>query len=316
VTPVVQAGPAGAPGATAEATAASAPSAKDAARLKDLAAEFESMLLGQMLRTMRESGSWKDEAEGEGDTFGGGALFETLDAELSRHLSKAQGFGLAGTLMPQLMAMRGIATAGTDAAASASTLPGTRPTALPSTLPTTLPTTAAPGLVSSVPGIAGVGVAEGGGATVSPLDSGRTVTSAFGWRRDPFTGGATYHRGVDLRAAYGEPVSAMAGGRVVFAGAQGGYGNTVVLEHANGVRSRYAHLSSILVDQGGEVAAGDSIGRAGRSGRATGTHLHFEVTQDGRPIDPAQAGMAPLKPERVVADLGVGQEPSGRQGAQ
>lgn len=261
------------------------------------------MLLGQMLRTMRESGSWKE--EGEEDGFGADALFETLDAELSRHLSKAQGFGLAGTLMPQLMGMRGAVTPG-DAEGPVASQP---PTALPVT-----PQALTPALVSGASVAAWPTPGVAAGETVSPLDSDRTVTSAFGWRRDPFTGGATYHRGVDLRAAYGEPVSAMAGGRVVFAGAQGGYGNTVVLEHANGVRSRYAHLSSILVGQGTEVAAGDSIGRAGRSGRATGTHLHFEVTQDGRPVDPERVGLAPLKPERMVADLGVGQDPSGRQG--
>lgn len=286
---VVQTGSAGAPRV---ADAAAAPSAQEAARLKDLAAEFESMLLGQMLRTMRESGSWKEEGDDQG--FGADALFETLDAELSRHLSRAQGFGLAGTLMPQLTTMSGAAAPGEAGASMA-----------------VAPVALAPVSLQPPAGALGAGPEDD---ARSPLEPGRAVTSAFGWRRDPFTGGATYHRGVDLRAAYGEPVSSMAGGRVVFAGVQGGYGNTVVVEHSNGVRSRYAHLSSILVGQGSEVAAGDSIGRAGRSGRATGTHLHFEVTQDGRPIDPAPAGLAPLKPERMVADLGVGQDPSGRQG--
>jgi murein DD-endopeptidase MepM/ murein hydrolase activator NlpD len=312
VNPVVQPAPgAGAAGAASK-PETSAPSAHEAARLKDLAAEFESMLLGQMLRTMRESGSWKDENE-DGDGFGGSALFETLDAELSRHLSKAQGFGLAGTLMPQLVSMTGSA-----ASRAVSALPDPQATTSPAA-----GRTAAPALASTVASIvANAGALDSApGAPPSALDAldaadhDRAVTSPFGWRRDPFTGSATYHRGVDLRAAYGEPVSAMAGGTVVYAGTQGGYGHTVVVEHANGVRSRYAHLSSILVDQGSEVTAGDAIGRAGRSGRATGTHLHFEVTQDGRPIDPAQAGIAPLKPERVVADLGVGQEPS-RQGGQ
>ena len=91
---------------------------------------------------------------------------------------------------------------------------------------------------------------------------------------------------MDLRAAYGEPIGAADAGTVVFAGEQGGYGQTVVVEHADGVRTRYAHLSSVTTEVGAEVKAGEAIGRAGRSGRATGTHLHFEVTQNGRPIDP------------------------------
>jgi murein DD-endopeptidase MepM/ murein hydrolase activator NlpD len=112
------------------------------------------------------------------------------------------------------------------------------------------------------------------------------VTSAFGWRRDPINGATKFHKGVDLRAAYGEEVRAAADGKIEFAGIQGGYGQTVVVEHANGVRTRYAHLSATDVREGDTVAAGQPIGRAGKSGRATGTHLHFEVTAHGRAIDP------------------------------
>ncbi len=293
------------PGAIGDAIARPAriddrPAASDAARLKELSAEFESMLLAQMLRTMREAGSWKEEGDGEG--LGADALLDTLDAELSRHLARAQGFGLDKTLVPQLLH-----SPADGEAAGATAGPGVAPGA-----------PAAPALSVGV----AMGPADTAGASTRAVavadvgvDLDRTVTSPFGWRRDPFTGGLTYHRGVDLRAAYGEPVAAMAGGRVVFAGEQRGYGQTVVVEHADGVRSRYAHLSSILVAGGAEVAAGASIGRAGRSGRATGTHLHVEVTQDGHPIDPVRSGLAPLKPERVVADLGVGRDPSGRRRA-
>ena len=113
------------------------------------------------------------------------------------------------------------------------------------------------------------------------------VTSAYGWRRDPINGTAAFHRGVDIRAAYGDDVSAAAAGRVVSAGEAGGYGTTVVLEHDNGTRTRYAHLSSALVREGEHVQAGQLIGRAGSSGRATGPHLHFEVLdRNGVPLDP------------------------------
>ncbi len=115
------------------------------------------------------------------------------------------------------------------------------------------------------------------------------MTSEFGWRRDPFTGHAKFHQGVDLRAAYGQEVQAAGSGRVVFSGEQRGYGTTVVVEHANGTRSRYAHLSAALVSKGERVDSATPVGRAGHSGRATGTHLHFEVTDaDGHPLPPAQ----------------------------
>jgi murein DD-endopeptidase MepM/ murein hydrolase activator NlpD len=113
------------------------------------------------------------------------------------------------------------------------------------------------------------------------------VTSPFGWRPDPFTGEARFHRGVDLKAAYGEDVAARAPGRAISAGSEGSYGTTVVLEHADGSRTRFAHLSVALVRPGDWVESGQSIGRAGSSGRATGPHLHLEhLDRNGRPVDP------------------------------
>ena len=126
-----------------------------------------------------------------------------------------------------------------------------------------------------------------------------TITSDYGWRNDPLNGAQKFHRGIDLRAAYGQDVHSAGPGRVIFSGEQGGYGTTVVVEHANGVQTRYAHLSDALVRTGEAVGAQEVIGRAGRSGRATGTHLHFEVIAQGKHVDPAVLG---LKPERVVAD--------------
>lgn len=245
-------------------TAASATASADGRKLTQLAAEFESMLMVQMLREMRKAGSWKEEGENEEKGFGAEALFDTLDVELASHLTKAQGFGLEKTLVRQISGLV------VDSIGGAS-----RPAPLTSPL--------------------------------SPTD--HQTTSAFGWRRDPFTGAPVYHRGVDVSAAYGEPVGAAAAGRVVFAGEQGDYGQTVVVEHGDGVRTRYAHLSAVLTEPGTDVAAGEAIGRAGRTGRATGTHLHFEMTKNGRAVDPRAITVPELKPERVVADLAVGAGP-------
>ena len=134
------------------------------------------------------------------------------------------------------------------------------------------------------------------------------VTSGFGWRADPFHGAAKFHRGIDIRAAYGQDVPTAASGRVVSAGTEGGYGQSVVIEHAGGIRTRYAHLSTTLVAPGDEVREGQVVGRAGHSGRATGTHLHFEVmTASGKPLNPEQ--FAGFKARGLVADLTGGTNP-------
>jgi murein DD-endopeptidase MepM/ murein hydrolase activator NlpD len=141
------------------------------------------------------------------------------------------------------------------------------------------------------------------------------VTSSFGWRQDPLTGQVKFHKGVDLRAAYGQSVTAVAGGRVVQAGPQGGYGLSVVVEHGSGIRTRYAHLSELSVQQGDVVNQGTQVGKAGQSGRSTGPHLHFEILADGRPVDPVQAAdrfriLGELKPVQAVADSPIGGPPT------
>jgi len=269
-----------------DAAKAAGPASAEGQRLARVAGEFESMLLLQMLREMRKSGSWKDEEE-EKDGLGAETLFDTLDMELSSYITKSQGgFGLEKSLIKQV-------TGG----------PATGVNAVPRLPSLDLPTVE-PDVRSRASSDAPQGT-EG----ADPLAD-RVETSPFGWRRDPFSGTTAYHRGVDLRAAYGEPIGAADAGTVVFAGEQGGYGQTVVVEHASGVRTRYAHLSSVTTEAGAEVKAGEAIGRAGRSGRATGTHLHFEVTQNGRPIDPHSFSAGGLKVERVSADWGVGNGPS------
>lgn len=118
-----------------------------------------------------------------------------------------------------------------------------------------------------------------------PLTGGR-MGSGFGERPHPVTDRAAFHRGVDLVAAEGEPVLAAFDGVVDTAAYVGGYGNLVVLRHADGWKSRYAHLQCSLVELGQRVAAGDCIGRVGATGRAAGPHLHFETERDGRLVDP------------------------------
>jgi murein DD-endopeptidase MepM/ murein hydrolase activator NlpD len=112
------------------------------------------------------------------------------------------------------------------------------------------------------------------------------MSSGFGFRSDPFNGGGAMHAGLDFKGPVGTPILAAAEGRVTFAGFHGGYGKTVEITHANGLLTRYAHLSGVHVTRGQMVQRGLQIGRMGSTGRSTGSHLHFEVRLNGQAINP------------------------------
>lgn len=112
------------------------------------------------------------------------------------------------------------------------------------------------------------------------------VSSGFGVRTDPLRGGPAVHRGIDLPVARGTPVLAAASGVVTAASVRGGYGNLVEIAHPDGSRTRYGHLARILVGVGSMVRRGETVGLAGATGRATGSHLHFELRIAGRAVDP------------------------------
>lgn len=124
------------------------------------------------------------------------------------------------------------------------------------------------------------------GATPSIWPAYGWLTDRFGKRRDPFTGEQAYHLGLDISADKGAPVFATAAGVVQSAGWHSDFGNLVVIGHDFGLLTRYAHLSRMAVKAGEQVRRGDIIGYVGATGRATGTHLHYEVWANGRPINP------------------------------
>lgn len=256
----------------------------------DLAKEFESMLMLQMLRQMRQSmidGS--DEQTG----LSSATMTDVVDTELARQLSKTGGLGIAEAMMKALNRQLDLPEVTTQKVAGAASEVAYYQTNTRSQVAT----------VASFD------------AVVPALDAGigsSRLTSNYGWRSDPFTGAAKYHGGIDLRAAYGQSVPAAAEGTVVEAGDNGAYGLTLVLEHADGLRTRYAHLSAADVSVGDRVLQGQEIGRVGQSGRATGPHLHFEVIRDGQRIDPTTvmalegSGLGGLKLAGADADFTVG----------
>jgi len=112
------------------------------------------------------------------------------------------------------------------------------------------------------------------------------LSSVFGNREDPITGRRAFHAGLDFSAETGTPIHAAAGGTVAFAGFRSDFGWVVEIEHGNGLTTRYAHASRLLVKPNELVAPGEVIAMVGTTGRSTGPHLHFEVLRHGEPTDP------------------------------
>jgi murein DD-endopeptidase MepM/ murein hydrolase activator NlpD len=265
--------------------------AAERAKVVVLSQQFEAMLMLQMVQQMRKS--LLDESE-QPEGLGGTTMQETFDSEFSRYLAQSGGVGL-GAFMVQTL----------DARASESVSPratGANPVSFdlpPASRP--LPRAAEAATATMSRSADSVDVPT---SVDLPLTS--PVTSAYGWRPDPFTGESRFHRGVDLRAAYGTEVPAAGGGTVVFAGERGTYGNLVAVRDDQGVETRYAHLSATLVKEGDVIAPGTPVGRVGSSGRSAAPHLHFEVLVNGERVDPARwagrVGRGPLKSDGGAVD--------------
>lgn len=112
------------------------------------------------------------------------------------------------------------------------------------------------------------------------------MSSGYGYRRDPFTGGGAMHSGIDFKGPHGQPILSAAPGTITHAAWKSGYGKTVEITHGNGLMTRYAHLSKIHVTTGQKVKQGIQVGAMGSTGRSTGTHLHFEVRLNGAAVNP------------------------------
>ena len=223
-------------------------------QVRALAVQFESILLAQMLKDMRDS--MFDSGE-ESSGFGAGPLGDSLFQEFSVALSRAGGIGLGRSLMAPLEAAAGV-------------------TAATPTFATVEPAAIASEAID-IPGVP---------SAPAVLERPSPLTSTYGWRRDPISGAMKFHKGIDLAMPVGDDVPAARAGEVVSAGDLAGYGKTVVVKHSDTTSTRYAHLSEILVKPGDTVAAGQTIARSGASGRATGPHLHFEVLREGESVDP------------------------------
>ncbi len=129
---------------------------------------------------------------------------------------------------------------------------------------------------------------------------GSVITSLFGKRTAPLAGASTYHRGLDLgTGAYNIPTYAAKAGTVIFAGEAGACGNLITIDHGDGLITKYMHHAEIYVKEGDTVEKGQQIGLSGTTGNSTGNHLHFQVEEDGRAVDPLKY----LQPDTVDQEM-------------
>ncbi|MGE5543161.1 MAG: M23 family metallopeptidase, partial [Bacillota bacterium] len=115
-----------------------------------------------------------------------------------------------------------------------------------------------------------------------------SITSTFGYRRSPVSRRNEFHEGIDIGAPYGAPIKASGDGVVAFSGYRGGLGRTVIIDHDYGIRSWYGHCYKLLVRQGEKVTRGQVIAYVGSTGVSTGPHLHYQVTVEGKHVDPKE----------------------------
>jgi murein DD-endopeptidase MepM/ murein hydrolase activator NlpD len=239
--------------------------------LKKVAQEFEAIFISQLLKVMRET---IDESGSTEEGFGKSTYTEMFDQELSVSLAKRGALGISDLLYQNLVKSE-IQKESSDSSQAPASPQG-----------------------------AGIGASSRiDTQEISDLQLPvlAPVSSPFGVRVDPLSHKMRSHKGVDLAAPKGTAIASPLPGTVVSAGYENGYGNTILIQHSDGLRTRYGHLDSINVKAGEKISEQQMIGTVGDSGRSTGPHLHFEVIRMGKPVDPLRAigpGTANLEKKR------------------
>ena len=243
---------------------------KQKSELKKVSEEFEAVFIAYLLKVMRETIEESGLTEGG---FGKTIYTELFDQEISVYMAKRGALGISDLLYRDL-----------SAKALNNAQPGeAKPKDSPQEDPA--PHSSGHSNLSGIPG----STPESSGLDISDLQLPvrAPISSGFGLRRDPFSHQVQFHKGLDLAAPQGMKVIAALPGTVISAGYQSGYGNSVVIQHAGGLQTRYGHLDKVNVRAGDVVASEEVLGTVGNTGRSTGPHLHFEVTRMGKRVDPA-----------------------------
>ena len=258
---------------------------------KEAVHQFESYLVQMMVREMRKS-----VPKGIFDSPSMDMFVDLLDQSLAEQITEAGGLGFADALERSL-GMRGMeesdllsegsfasqieraltgTTMGGTASMSSSALSEHSLHSLEDVAHLPLPKLPSSEIFQGLP--------NAPAKTVLPVDG--RISSRFGHRIDPIDGHHAHHKGLDIAAKEGTTIKAMRAGTVTFSGTQGGYGKVVIVDHGDGLESRYAHCSQLDVRVGQRVIAGSPIATVGSTGRSTGPHLHLEVRKDGVAVNP------------------------------
>lgn len=237
----------------------------------EVAKEFESMLLGQMISAMRKTVPDSEMLEASPNRK---MLDGAFDQEVARSIAAKGGLGIARQIVGQIERQHPGSTTTPSGVVSAAHASFGSPTTGARPLARSAPAASAPAAAAIDPG-----------ATIAPVAG--EISSPFGMRSDPFTGAPHFHAGVDVAAPRGSSIRAVADGEVVFSGwRRGGEGRVVDVRHADGLVTSYAHAERTLVRVGQHVVAGEVVATVGSSGRASGPHLHFAASRDGQAVDP------------------------------
>ena len=238
-------------------------------QLRSATQEFEALFLSYMLKVMRSTvGSEKEESS----SLGKDVYMEMFDNEIALNIARVRSLGIGEMMYRQLTAQSSKNKESKRDPQSRKIEPDSPPVPIGSLSrdkPETLTEEESRNLDEPF---------------AVPIEG--ELTSAYGLRRHPLTQATHFHQGLDIAAPAGTLFRAAQSGTVIFSGFLGGYGNTVILEHADGYRTLYAHAAKLLVSQGEKVSAEQEIGIVGNTGRSTGTHLHFELQRGGEKANP------------------------------
>ena len=289
----------------------SAGASREEIQARRAATEFEALLLSQLTKSLNPSPN--DEEGGLFNSNAMGMYGQMFSEQVAETMAKNGGIGLADLMMRQIEPKTGATNAGspviknaietarlvrtkeqTASSATVNSASGSSPSAASQAREAATATrlrrvAAAPAVTNKFEEPGHLTSIRSTEPVILQMPVRGRISSPFGGRRDPFSGRHGNHLGVDIAVPRGTPIGAAAAGQVVFAGRQSGYGNTVVIEHADGRRTRYAHAERLFVSAGEAVQAGQTIAAVGSTGRSTGPHLHFEVTENGRHVDPLRA---------------------------
>lgn len=232
----------------------------DPEAIKALAKEMESVFAYELIKAMRKTVS-----ESSKNGLGGEAYTSLFDMELAR-LCAERGFGIKEMLLRNLDKERYIQQSNGEISEGFKNL-------------------RVPAGLNQEQKVDKEALKE---PVKSALPVDGKITSEFGFRTHPIHGDIRFHYGVDIAAPHGSEIYPIGNGNVIFSGQKSGYGNIVIIDHGDGMLSKYAHNELNLVKEGDQVTTDTVIARVGSTGKSTGSHLHFEIVHNGRNVNPLE----------------------------